>query len=122
MYPTHFNPRSREGSDKDTKMPLEGATFISIHAPAKGATTEFTVSADCFLISIHAPVKGATGSHPRDFPVSIISIHAPVKGATFGLNRTLDRPRISIHAPVKGATLIVLLIGQRQGAFQSTLP
>ena len=42
MYPTHFNPRSREGSDKDTKMPLEGATFISIHAPAKGATAKIT--------------------------------------------------------------------------------
>ncbi len=42
MSTSNFNPRSREGSDKDTKMPLEGATFISIHAPAKGATAKIT--------------------------------------------------------------------------------
>ena len=60
MYPTHFNPRSREGSDKDTKMPLEGATFISIHAPAKGATGRAAQGRQDQGISIHAPAKGAT--------------------------------------------------------------
>ena len=36
----HFNPRSREGSDKraDGKCMMSN---ISIHAPAKGATSEY---------------------------------------------------------------------------------
>ena len=78
----NFNPRSREGSDKDTKMPLEGATFISIHAPAKGATPGAAAAQPLAAILIHAPAKGATlhaGFHGRS---QIISIHAPAKGAT----------------------------------------
>ena len=61
-YPTgtHFNPRSREGSD----MLAHSATFaiicISIHAPAKGATTISTDMNEDLVISIHAPAKGAT--------------------------------------------------------------
>ena len=36
--------------------------FISIHAPAKGATFIFAKSRRGFSISIHAPAKGATGT------------------------------------------------------------
>lgn len=50
-------------------------TPISIHAPAKGATTEFTVSADCFLISIHAPVKGATAKITKTIPNDFYKIN-----------------------------------------------
>ena len=35
-------------------------SFISIHAPAKGATKDSTVLAHIIRISIHAPAKGAT--------------------------------------------------------------
>ena len=34
-----FNPRSREGSDRCAVFPFAAASHISIHAPAKGATT-----------------------------------------------------------------------------------
>ena len=56
----HFNPRTREGCDKDIATALGYAKPISIHAPVKGATPD---DADRLLsldISIHAPVKGAT--------------------------------------------------------------
>ena len=34
----NFNPRSREGSDVDIQAKAYLVSFISIHAPAKGAT------------------------------------------------------------------------------------
>ena len=119
--------------------------YISIHAPAKGATV-FTRSFSSFIaISIHAPAKGATGHagsgfssglyfNPRsregsddDYPVFVqvgttISIHAPAKGATINTIFQISLNQISIHAPAKGATAPgvpeynVIII------FQSTLP
>ena len=78
--------------------------FISIHAPAKGATihviqqeldiTDFNprsregsdsitgAFSDTPVISIHAPAKGATGTTSKEAADTIISIHAPAKGAT----------------------------------------
>ena len=56
-----FNPRTREGCDKWHSIFGVNCRCISIHAPAKGATT---ISHFFFLlvvgISIHAPAKGAT--------------------------------------------------------------
>ena len=58
----HFNPRSREGSDKNALYPPK-IMVISIHAPVKGATCTAVVMLHARnAISIHAPVKGATGT------------------------------------------------------------
>ena len=35
----HFNPRTREGCDAEEVQTIEDTTIISIHAPARGATT-----------------------------------------------------------------------------------
>ena len=56
--------------------------FISIHAPAKGATVMFEVLTHGADISIHAPAKGATVDGQSAQVNTIISIHAPAKGAT----------------------------------------
>ncbi len=40
---------------------------ISIHAPAKGATSSMSVSSPDRRISIHAPAKGATDIQPAQF-------------------------------------------------------
>ena len=55
----HFNPRSREGSDR---IPAHDRhpVHISIHAPVKGATSPIEPTDLADEISIHAPVKGAT--------------------------------------------------------------
>ena len=60
----------------------------------------------CMYISIHAPAKGAT-CESLYIVISrlVISIHAPAKGATYVWQRTMDAYTISIHAPAKGATL-----------------
>ena len=66
-----FNPRSREGSDPLGPQ-LKNIEQISIHAPAKGATTVLVPVSPQVLISIHAPAKGAT----RHFlPPSHTSLH-----------------------------------------------
>ena len=62
----YFNPRSREGSDACGFEIIAGG-IISIHAPAKGATI---VRAGLLSlrkpISIHAPAKGATAEEERE--------------------------------------------------------
>ena len=55
---------------------------ISIHAPAKGATSDKLTVMTALAISIHAPAKGATSFTGVAFKVVKISIHAPAKGAT----------------------------------------
>ena len=111
----YFNPRSREGSDTESNAGLQ-YDRISIHAPAKGATTASVELSDNSIISIHAPAKGATvlvyvlqigyeNFNPRSregsdmvifktrYRANKISIHAPAKGATImGFKRAIDSP------------------------------
>ena len=79
----YFNPRSREGSDTESNAGLQ-YDRISIHAPAKGATTASVELSDNSIISIHAPAKGAT-----------IAVHAYI-----------SRVWISISDQGQGATVI----------------
>ena len=81
-------------------------SYISIHAPARGATPLLLCITLGYRISIHAPARGATrdlyyfGLSTKDFnprsregsddckspplnPNLRISIHAPARGATF---------------------------------------
>ena len=98
-----FNPRSREGSDLHHFRQELHMLYISIHAPAKGATCHkrsHTLPSD---ISIHAPAKGATDYGTYHMPRMWISIHAPAKGATRFCPIGFYPAVISIHAPAKGA-------------------
>ena len=54
-----FNPRSRKGSDSIQKV-LRCLLYISIHAPARGATHDGGRIVPEVMISIHAPARGAT--------------------------------------------------------------
>ena len=57
---THFNPRSRTGSDWRMSWKRYFPGWISIHAPAQGATPFQNTPALGRGISIHAPAQGAT--------------------------------------------------------------
>ena len=78
-----FNPRSREGSDRQGKKAQCTALFISIHAPAKGATNHNTI----MLVHHHH-------FNPRSR-----------EGSDFAVLMPLSNCKISIHAPAKGATV-----------------
>ena len=55
---------------------------ISIHAPARGATTVTNAYLATLMISIHAPARGATCVRVYHRKCKAISIHAPARGAT----------------------------------------
>ena len=78
----NFNPRSHERSDF-IGWSRNGASFISIHAPTRGATRIDKINEQHKNISIHAPTRGATSALFNNGIVTIeISIHAPTRGAT----------------------------------------
>ena len=81
-YAKDFNPRSRKGSDKEDLSLTISSGAISIHAPARGATR----------------VKNASFKHRHNFnPRSR-------KGSDAAPNSGHERDYISIHAPARGAT------------------
>ena len=100
-----FNPRTCARCDP--ARPYMGVTkdFVSIHAPARGATIEARLARELGMVSIHAPARGATrdvyacsnpiipfqSTHLREVRrdkmrckkgFDIVSIHAPARGAT----------------------------------------
>ena len=120
-FRTHFNPRSREGSDGHTADDSKRPAWISIHAPARGATGADRQVLSLLGISIHAPARGAT-------------IIITFRKASMQFQSTLPRGErllwacatrssraISIHAPARGATITPFHLGQTI-RFQSTLP
>ena len=79
----YFNPRSRKGSDEVDDKSYKVRLYISIHAPAKGATVISCKPAS--MISDFNPRsrKGSDICGGKVFAfVKPISIHAPAKGAT----------------------------------------
>ena len=78
-----FNSRTREGCDRVLAARLRGATKVSIHAPARGATAFADAKNRWGLVSIHAPARGATlSTAARAAGIESVSIHAPARGAT----------------------------------------
>ncbi len=59
ICPTCFNPRSRMGSDQDC-IQDQHPRWVSIHAPAWGATCRDRRNVPVNNVSIHAPAWGAT--------------------------------------------------------------
>ena len=140
---THFNPRSREGSDCVFGF-LTAIFTISIHAPARGATQFLRPRSPEAQISIHAPARGATkratGScenlmnfNPRSREGSDDVVCHIIRSIdyfnprsregsdweTFGNGQDGD---ISIHAPARGATCRHIHYDFSYFKFQSTLP
>ena len=119
--PPHFNPRSREGSDSTLCGGNLFLICISIHAPAKGATSDASSGAigRCYFNprsregSDQAAAKESRGGgnfNPRSR-----------EGSDVGRCNLERLTAISIHAPAKGATYFdYLKVSVR--IFQSTLP
>ena len=119
--PGGFNPRTRTGCDMIPRWWTSG-TRVSIHAPARGATSNSGRTSHDSVVSIHAPARGATmlmvyttnsalfqSTHPHGVRQSI-----PNMASLINL--------VSIHAPARGATLSFFLISPSQFLFQSTHP
>ena len=94
----HFNPRSREGSDRASHA-VHRLNVISIHAPARGATP---------APSLRMPRLSYFNPRSRE-------------GSDFASFHAFFKPEISIHAPARGATRISFTSSDAS-TFQSTLP
>ena len=79
-------PRGERPGNFGSVWPL---CWISIHAPAWGATFRSGVLLKIRCISIHAPAWGATYEVQADHVWFVISIHAPAWGATRKWSTTL---------------------------------
>ena len=78
----NFNPRSRVGSDRPTPTPLLPFVLFQSTLPrGERLRLRGRIIAACF-ISIHAPAWGATMDKGKEVERLHISIHAPAWGAT----------------------------------------
>ena len=120
---THLREVRRNGNRR-----WQVAFYISIHAPAWGATVGLVNDTITLRISIHAPAWGATLLGAVEKYGKGISIHAPAWGATTSfrtsvllnckfqsthlrevrlqnIRQDIGEKSISIHAPAWGATM-----------------
>ena len=116
-----FNPRSREGSDVDVPDICDHMQYISIHAPARGATREQALPFKPDIFQSTLPRGERRIFLQFQIPYFVISIHAPARGATKSTFLHSIWLAISIHAPARGATVFRDPFMQSAG-FQSTLP
>ena len=72
-------PRGARPADHPLHVPFP---YVSIHAPAWGATHNGDLRRSGIVVSIHAPAWGATASYAPLLPATVVSIHAPAWGAT----------------------------------------
>ena len=98
-----FNSRSRVGSDKFEEF-MERVWYVSIRAPAWGATVHRDRGRTRLGVSIRAPAWGATRERLLASPEEHVSIRAPAWGATYRLQFLRIHKVVSIRAPAWGAT------------------
>ena len=98
-----FNSRAREGRD-NPRRPMLPHIHVSIHAPARGATSKIAPREADEYVSIHAPARGATSDRRLSRMIGRVSIHAPARGATGRSTSGCGSLAVSIHAPARGAT------------------
>ena len=102
-----FNPRARGGRDSQADNTVDLPYMFQSTRP-RGARREAPSKIlQSSFVSIHAPAGGATLAAILSHKKIFVSIHAPAGGARL---RPLQRPRlgvwVSIHAPAGGATVI----------------
>ena len=119
-FHTHFNPRSREGSDPQMHRVPKHCS-ISTHAPARGATSPVIPFLLPLKISTHAPARGATLFIQGFGSVELFQPTLPRGERLHKRNTSVLITEISTHAPARGATKC-LCFSKSIYLFQPTLP
>jgi len=78
--------------------------YVSIHAPARGATHVARLNIKYPLFQSTPPHGGRQHLPPLRLCSCHVSIHAPARGATLLSSVPLLPIIVSIHAPARGAT------------------
>ena len=87
----YFNPRSHERSDKVAQQSCGAESWISIHAPTRGATIDAIDSLASLPISIHAPTRGATTRSRFQICASEFQSTLPREERQLRLDRSVHR-------------------------------
>ena len=123
-----FQSTHPHGVRQDSINPLTGQSYVSIHAPTRGATGNsrrhlwqfkfqsthphgvrhhlnslLTYKRISFNPRTHTGCDPALRLHHRS--ISKVSIHAPTRGATKSGAGCRFNYKVSIHAPTRGATV-----------------
>ena len=98
-----FNSRTREGCD-GIEGERSGLWEVSIHAPARGATSQVKLLAKIIKVSIHAPARGATQRRERMRHGAYSFNSRTREGCDVQLSTVYSCVNVSIHAPARGAT------------------
>ena len=116
-----FNPRSREGSDSSSPPGCNRRYGFQSTLP-RGERPSLRWPCRVRLpISIHAPARGATSRTPYKAPLTFISIHAPARGATIFKNFSFYFSSFQSTLP-RGERRGKIRPVYRHNGFQSTLP
>ena len=100
-----FQSTLPRGERLETQKTSGSQSEISIHAPARGATSTGLRLLQVSPISIHAPARGATYSpHEIKERLQINFNPRSARGATSVARDLTNDEQISIHAPARGAT------------------
>ena len=99
-----FNPRARKGRNLACSHVFAHRRFVSIHAPARGATGRHASLHGGLLVSIHAPARGATVGNDLIVYGAMGFNPRARKGRDLAFFRLGPVERVSIHAPARGAT------------------
>ncbi len=118
--PRSFNPRSRAGSDAAGLITNAPRLFQS--TLPRGERRSYTrCKRQRFWVSIHAPARGATAGNNRLNASDLFQSTLP-RGERLLLRREVGEDTdVSIHAPARGATICPPRV-PAVSMFQSTLP
>ena len=100
----------------------QAVPFVSIHAPARGATARRVHADRRRLVSIHAPARGATLVPGLAEAEALVSIHAPARGATGGPGSSAGRGAGFDPRSRTGSDRGCSASARLDRAFRSTLP
>ena len=117
-----FNPRAREGRDPPSACSVEGCLEFQSTRPRGARRERLLACARSLEVSIHAPARGAT----TEDSTIVENCQCFNPRAREGRDHTVflpydNPPKVSIHAPARGATY-TRSFQRRGGAFQSTRP
>ncbi len=117
-----FNPRARAGRDV-RRQPGAAHGDVSIHAPARGATSR-ACRRRCSTARFNPRARAGRDQrhHAGLLALLAVSIHAPARGATWTVQDWRYGAKVSIHAPARGATCGITEVQAIANKFQSTRP
>ena len=109
-YHSYFNPRSREGSDKRRRSSQASRIRFQSTLPRGERQEKAQLCTDATTISIHAPARGATTEMRKKLPWTIYFNPRSREGSDGqSVSAESIHIAISIHAPARGATIFSIL-------------